>query len=460
MPKLHSKEPTLNGKAEIVSYEDREYLYLRIPRGDRKYWNRSLQTTDLKVAHNRALDVYMETVNAPQKSRSKKHLFTTACEKFLAHKHKQSSTGKITNGTASTYEQRFYQRIIPYARVIGLKYVGEIGKTTFDDYATYYRQVKTKGKWKTSTRGLAISTINSDITTLNEMMKWCIRYEIVELKNWVEVERWTDDKDHREDSNPAYMPDDWEVIKQTLFDWENAEVDPIKKWKKCWYKNWVMFMYHGGFRCHEARSLTLADVEIVRRNGKVRWGVVRVPPSTKTGKRISIMNGNWLNSVRHHLNKGIKLRNEQIKDHNLKVEEGTLERWRKCKTKIELLPSPPKMDMPLFANPFGYFAKTTDDDKITKINITPPTDETIRQKLHSLFKDLEFYQKKDYTLHSLRSTHITHALLVKDMDMQKIADNVGTSKTEIENTYYLLNNLLIWRNWVSSEMRWRRKRNW
>ena len=111
MPKLHSKEPTLNGKAEIVSYEDREYLYLRIPRGDRKYWNRSLQTTDLKVAHDRALDVYIETVNAPQKSRSKKHLFTTACEKFLAHKHKQASTGKITSGTASTYEQRFYQRI-------------------------------------------------------------------------------------------------------------------------------------------------------------------------------------------------------------------------------------------------------------------------------------------------------------------------------------------------------------
>ena len=94
MPKLHSKEPTLNGKAEIVSYEDREYLYLRIPRRDRKYWNRSLQTTDLKVAHDRALDVYMETVNAPQKSRSKS-IFTTACEKFLAHKHKQLLVEKL-----------------------------------------------------------------------------------------------------------------------------------------------------------------------------------------------------------------------------------------------------------------------------------------------------------------------------------------------------------------------------
>ena len=457
MPKLHSKEPTLNGRAYICAYADREYLYLRIPVGNRKYSNISLQTTDIKVAHDKALDVYTKAVNTPAKKRSKKYLFITACENFLKYKVEQAEIGQITSGTVSTYEQRIYQRILPYAKEIGIKLVSDINKDTFARYATYYRQVKTKGRWNTDSKGLAVSTINSDITTLNELLAWCVQNDLLEFRVWKKIEKLRDKKDHREDSNPAYMPDEWEQIKKTIIDWENDESDPVRKWKRRWYKNWIFFMYHGGFRCHETRALTLADIDVVRRNGKVRWGVVQVPSNTKTGKRTTIMTGNWLNSVKYHLNAGIKLRNQQIEEHNKKVEEGTLERWRACKTKIELLEFPPKMDTPLMANPFGYLIKApAGADKTykwltehdidfswhAKVDVTPPTDETVRQKLDSIFKHLEFYQKKDYTLHSLRSTHITHALILKDMNIRQIADNVGNSQSEIESTYYRLNNLL------------------
>ena len=108
------------------------------------------------------------------------------------------------------------------------------------------------------------------------------------------------------------------------------------------------------------------------------------------------------------------------------------------------------------ANPFGYLKAPAGVDKTykwlpehdldfswhSKVDMSPPTDETVRQKLDSVFKHLEFYQKKNYTLHSLRSTHITHALILKDMNIRQIADNVGNSQAEIERTYYLLNNLL------------------
>ena len=49
--------------------------------------------------------------------------------------------------------------------------------------------------------------------------------------------------------------------------------------------------------------------------------------------------------------------------------------------------------------------------------------------------------EEKYTLYSLRSTHITHALL-KDMKIREVAENCGTSQTEIESTYQRLNNLL------------------
>ena len=49
--------------------------------------------------------------------------------------------------------------------------------------------------------------------------------------------------------------------------------------------------------------------------------------------------------------------------------------------------------------------------------------------------------KERYTLYSLRSTHITHALL-KGMNVRIVAENCGTSQNEIETTYQRLNNLL------------------
>ena len=49
--------------------------------------------------------------------------------------------------------------------------------------------------------------------------------------------------------------------------------------------------------------------------------------------------------------------------------------------------------------------------------------------------------KDRYTLYSLRSTHITFALLRK-IPIKTIADNCGTSQAEIERTYQRINNIL------------------
>ena len=71
--------------------------------------------------------------------------------------------------------------------------------------------------------------------------------------------------------------------------------------------------------------------------------------------------------------------------------------------------------------------------------MAPLSSEHIRKEFNTLLKTADF--EKKYTLHSLRSTHITHALL-KKMRIRVIADNVGNSEAQIEQTYYRLNNLL------------------
>ena len=126
MPKIQFKEETLNGRAHIIAYADREYLTLRINRGSKKYTNISLGTTDLKVAHNKALDVYAEVVNAPPRSRSRKFLFATVCEQFLKWKQEQCDIGEVKQSSVNTYTQRIHQRIIPYANQVGVKNIGDL----------------------------------------------------------------------------------------------------------------------------------------------------------------------------------------------------------------------------------------------------------------------------------------------------------------------------------------------
>ena len=119
MPKIQFKEETLNGRAHIIAYADREYLTLRVHRGDKKYTNISLGTTDLKVAHDKALDVYAATINTPPASLSKRTLFETVCEDFLAWKKEQSEIGEIKESTVTTYSQRIL-RVIPFAKKVGV----------------------------------------------------------------------------------------------------------------------------------------------------------------------------------------------------------------------------------------------------------------------------------------------------------------------------------------------------
>lgn len=128
MPKIQFKEDTLNGRAAIVAYADREYLTLRILRGNKKYSYISLQTADLKTAHERAPDVYVATINQPLRSRSGKHRFAKVCEEYLEWKQERCQIGEIRESAVKTYTQRIHQRVIPYAEMVGVKNIFDIKK--------------------------------------------------------------------------------------------------------------------------------------------------------------------------------------------------------------------------------------------------------------------------------------------------------------------------------------------
>ena len=465
MPKIQFKQETLNGRAHIIAYADREYLTLRIHRGNTQYTNISLGTTDLKVAHDKALDVYAATINHPPFSRSKKHHLANGCKEFLAWKQEQCESGAIKESSVDTYTQRIYQRIIPYAKISGINNISDIGKSSFENYSTFYGKVEIKGQWKKATKGLSASTINSDITTINELMSWMVKRNYLDANSFPLITKLRQTKECSDDANPAFLPGEWDAMKSCMNRWvEDNDMeadDALKAWRKRWLYNWIFFMYHFGGRPHEARALRLGDLEIqTMPDGRLK-GMVRVAPSTKGSKRTAVMNGYWIDTVQSHLFKGVELRNQQIKDHNQLVETGAIKnyRWRH-QGRIPLLLKPDK-DTPLFLNPLFHIINKEDKRSMRKFEADARLDEVrwdvdvvsleqIRAKYQALvdeamtcfFKGKERgTESKRFTLYSLRSTHITHNLL-NGARIRLIADNVGTSESDIESRYVRLNNLL------------------
>ena len=148
------KESTLNGAADIVQYSNRDFYYLRVKREGKRYMTTSLKTQEIEVARKISIDSYLEIMEDPPKRRIKKMSFIKACEEYLEHKHQQAHRKQITDRSAGSYEQRIYQRIIPFAKFVGVQNVSDIDEDTFTSFKDCYLDVKTKGKWNSAASGL------------------------------------------------------------------------------------------------------------------------------------------------------------------------------------------------------------------------------------------------------------------------------------------------------------------
>jgi hypothetical protein len=450
MPKIAFKEDTLNGAASIIKYAHRDCYYLRVRRDGKKYSNISLDTEDIDIARKNSIDSYMSIINKPAKRRTNKQSFLKACEDYLEYKQQQAKRKQITIGTVSTYEQRVYQRIIPFAKSSNIKTIGQIEPKSFSNYANYYLDVTTKGKWASKAEGLTPSTINSDISTLKEILKWLIGEERLEPINLDLIKRAKDRTNYNEDANPAFVQHEWEKMKDILYTWDKklpirynrkrAIDDEADVWKRRWFINYIRFQFNSGNRPHESAKIRIGDCRTTDKivDGKSRkYGIVYIRPDTKRGKRDMIMNGYTLLKVQQHLKKGIKIRNEQIKLDNKKIREEYMNRnidWLAKKysdidldtRQIPELKQASKDDL-LLMNPFCT------GKRIRCMYHT----EMIRKWWNQIIEKANLDSR--YTLYSLRSTHITFKLY-QGTPIKFIADNCGTSQAEIERTYQRIRN--------------------
>jgi len=136
------------------------------------------------------------------------------------------------------------------------------------------------------------------------------------------------------------------------------------------------------------------------------------------------MNGNTFLNVKYHLNKGIKIRNKQIKEKNENLRKNPNTKIldfhnRRYKEPLDLVEKVSKDDFVLF-NPFLLGERRVYHDS------------HIRDWLNLILKECNFNRR--YTQYSLRSTHISYQLL-QGVPVNKVAKNVGTSMEMIQKTY-------------------------
>tara|TARA_B100000427_G_scaffold327720_1_gene339121 strand:- start:836 stop:2281 length:1446 start_codon:yes stop_codon:yes gene_type:complete len=446
------KESTLNNAADIVKYANRDCFYLRVKRTGKRYSMVSLKTEDLEVARRNSIESYMKIMSEEPKRRVNKLSFAKACDEFLKYKYLQAKRKQITERSAGSYEQRIYQRIIPFAKFMSVETLADITDKSFTSYSDYFLDVKTKGKWKSATEGLTPSTINSDISTLKELLKYLINENKLQSFNLDLIKRAKDRTNYREDSNPAFLPDEWQKMNDVLYTWDKDlprrfnRTSPIDDecdvWKRRWFINYIRFQFQSGTRPHESAKIRIGDCRNATRtvNGEKKfYGFVYIRPDTKRGKRELVMNGYALQKVLSHLKKGIKLRNKQIEYQNKRIKEDFSNRdinWLSRRysemdistREIPLLEDVKPDDL-LLMNPFCTGKRLR----------FMYHSEHIRKWWNQILEICNF--DKRYTLYSLRSTHITFNLL-QDRPIKKIADNCGTSQAEIERTYQRINNIL------------------
>ena len=172
-PTLDYSEPTLNNRAVICKYKDRKYLYLRVKREGKRYTQHSLNTSDIDTARQIAIDVYVKIQSSPPTS-GKSTLTIQKVFELYDRKNKKLNRGLIKPLTQKIYQQRIDTRYTPYLKEKDQVNMTQITKDSFEDYSGFQLDRKTRGRWKTETKGLSRNTINKDIGQLNEMFKWMV----------------------------------------------------------------------------------------------------------------------------------------------------------------------------------------------------------------------------------------------------------------------------------------------
>ena len=363
-----------------------------------KYVRKSLRTRNRNTAIEKGKDAYLEIYSNIKAGKTYFSLSTKdGVELYVKHREKDLESGIIVSGRLSTIKTHLEHWLKFIKKDSKLK---ELARTDCEDY--FHKRVKSNKKIPVSQ-----STIKNEQSTINAMMKYLFRY------NETYIDSFDFKKLPRIDTNDealrrsSFLPDEIGYMEAAIHKYaaearKNLDDDEnLKKYIACYY---FLIAMLSGLRTGEQRQLRWSDITWSEHRRKedeislIRISIRAETSKTRKSRALMVRDKGYLDDLRSVL-------------------------WSKQK-------------QPVASN-----------------NIFSANGESViseRMILYYFDKILELAEiknlsKRDLVPYSFRHYFITQKIM-SGLSYRQISDMCGTSATQIERTYYHINEDILLTN--------------
>ena len=222
-----------------------QYWYCRIYTGDRKYSHRSLKTEDIKIAREKAYEVFADVVTQVKTTGSASpKTIRNLCNKWIKRQEDRNAGGNLSNTLYRAHRFLFTAYVPHYADYKGWKLIKDIPHDGWIEYRKWRMEEGWKligldenGKERKSSNHLRKppkdSTVNREVTMIQEWFKFLLVPERLATAAPVIQKAKQRREDPSTKRNRPFSPSDYTKIQRRFRKWAN-EKDLTKAQKPEW----------------------------------------------------------------------------------------------------------------------------------------------------------------------------------------------------------------------------------
>jgi site-specific recombinase XerD len=379
---------------EAIIYKRGEYWHFRMwLNGENKYARKSLKTRSKSTAIERGKETYLE-IFANQKIGKKYFSITTkeGVEKYLAHREKDVVSGLIVKGRLGTIKTHLQHWLNFIGKDTKLK---ELEQTDCEDY--FHQRVKQRNNVS-----IKQVTIQNEQSSINSMMKWLFRNNETHIDSFEFRKLPRIDRNNEEIRRSTFEEDEFQKLTAVMSSYCKRRQNKLdaNEWKiRQLVRHYILIAASSGMRVGEQRQLRWSDV---------------VYTNAITENR------------QYHLMSEIRVRAETSK---VRASRKVVCKGGEYFERLRRVLGPADEDGLIFSL----------DGKTVLSN------RSVLYHFHKMVDlcELEGREQRDLVPYSLRHYFITQKIM-SGLTYRQIADMCGTSASQIENTYYHVNDEILY----------------
>lgn len=382
---------------EAVVYKRGEYWQFRMWLNDEnKYARKSLRTRSQTTAIEKGKAFYLEILGNKMAGKTYFSITTKeGVEMYVKHREKDVETGLIVSGRLTTIKTHLQHWLEFIGKDTKLK---ELERTDCEDYF-YERMKKTNNTVKQVTVQNEQSTINA-----------CIKYLFKKNETYIDAFDFKKlaklDRNNEAIRRATFTNEEWRAVYKAMRSYcakGKTKLDITERLTRHVVRNYILIAANSGLRTGEQRQLKWSDVSLEKRISKARE---------------------------------ITLAKVHVRAETSKVRKSRLffcrggENFARLK---KLLPE---------HNSNSFIFSLDGNEVLSK--------RTVLYHFHKILElaNIENRDERDLVPYSLRHFMITQRIM-SGLSFRQVAEMCGTSATQIENTYYHLNNDIRYANAIA-----------